>query len=1433
MRFKVFCALLALVMSSCCMVYVVNFDDSPPAIVIPPDSDLVSMTASRPESGTPGDYDAKQNLYVSAGQLQQAGSFNAVASGSSKSMGIEQQVLSSRTVVGEDVFKQSASFSSLVKFGQQRFVYQGNYLLRNHSKVNRIDNIEWQNTASRITRESFLEMFGYIPTSLSAYVLNDKTITDAQFVEEKDGLFTFQYTLDTTIAPYYLLYEMRTSAGTKAFPEFLKAQLLVTMDSNWQVVSITTDCQYKVAMLGGITCTESLTETFSDIGEVNQLPHFEFFEQYFDAEIEQPDTNPDAVTVLTQMFNPYLTENKPLDISLKLSNADTIIEGNARALLDMNNLADTTVYLSALGIDAMYSDNRLLVQKGDVKASATVDGLMQAVSVFTGGSLPDIQLPALEDLLGEITAQYTDGEVTVSLHIALQGLEANIAIQGVLEGDSYSFVSAAATLGDWKLEIVPDSWNVPEFTGDYPDISGLIDIFADGKVALEVGGSIDAYIGLDITKQQAHLVWNDLYVMYNDETLLAKYGNITGKLAIADIGSVLQCLEGMVELPALPELGEFNLNVSFEAQEDGSLKIAVSDIATVTLNNVNNVWMLGEINVNAMGMQLTARLTDWQEHQAEFDNAIDLAEVVEKFAPYIGELLNANGYDVDISAKLTLNGTEYLVNANILFANAIEVEFELSTANSKLLNGNIKIVDNTLYLDIAGIKTAVSLNGNVDGSVFEQFKGINEQIDEILDWATGLSLSDIDILALIEQVAFADGQLTVTVNGSQLGLNTFDVTLNASDSMEAAISDVEVKGVALSVGATVRSTEEQVVIDGEYLTDIQVTIDELNTLYLQLDGLNGVLRFKMGTDNVLSGEYDFNSQTFRFNYDTVYAEGNIAQIEQVVTRLGEILGNNDPIGNAFSLSISDILNGMTIQTGQDGMTVRLSLGNIGLSVDITTGITSTFTATIDILGKSITARPCEQQVYMQFDDNMSYVDIGLVFDDFLPVFEQLFVARSWAFTIDGELALSDGSRYRLTNSTAQFSAENGYSFVANLNIEKFDGATFQPFKTVNFHYVDERFYIDYNGLKVTFTLQSLKDTLSLKDELFRVVPQLEQLVNDLLSAKDEASKPIDFSTIILNLAYTDGVFDIVLNGGVVMSGLGEVALTVSADPDLTLNVKNLSYDGMTVNGIASVKVAETEITAPDIAQYIDFDSIYHLLSAFVVTADNNSFHIEGNIRAKLVVEIDLFIAVYVDIDEEGFVNVAVLLEREKLGQLDFSGAAFNDYGGYSYLYYNGRTDMISIVRNSWDCKWFKHTMMERNYVAEIPAKDFNGNVMINNLMEMINFKQWIRDQINGNTSDEGGGSSFQPEQLLTSYTYTDNRFRVGIDLLPIDANLGPLTIGITHDQSYNLTTLDATVSLLDGWCTISTIEPHLQLLESEYGLATKYVNNQTYFNYFK
>ena len=190
-----------------------------------------------------------------------------------------------------------------------------------------------------------------------------------------------------------------------------------------------------------------------------------------------------------------------------------------------------------------------------------------------------------------------------------------------------------------------------------------------------------------------------------------------------------------------------------------------------------------------------------------------------------------------------------------------------------------------------------------------------------------------------------------------------------------------------------------------------------------------------------------------------------------------------------------------------------------------------------------------------------------------------------------------------------------------------------------------------------------------------------------------------------------------------------------------------------------------------------------------------------------------------------------MLQREKLGIFDFSGAAFNDYGGYSYLYYNGGLDTITVIRNSWNCSWGRYTMKEKDYSATYPARQFTGTVLIDNLLEMVNFKDRIENLIRDKTST--GNGSYQAEQLLTGYNYLDNRFALSLDLTPMDSNLGPVTVGITHDAHYNLVSLDATVSLLDDWCTVSTVAPHLELLESQYGLATRYVSEQTYFNYYK
>lgn len=1750
MRFKVICALLALVMSSCCMVYVVNYDDTPDVLVVPPDSELISTLAQRPDSGTPADFDARQNLYISAGELQRSGSFSACATGATTSMGIEQKVSALRTVVGDSVFKQSASFSSLVKFGQQRFVSDGNYLLRNHSSISSLDNIEWQNTASKITEQSFKDMFGYIPTGLTGYVLNDNTILDAQEVSEEDGLYTFRYTLDTTVAPYFVLYEMRTSAGTKGFPTFQEANLIVTMDDNWQVKTVTTDCRYKVAMLGGLECKESLTETFYDIGSVKQLPYYDFFQQYFDAETVEPDLQPDAFSLLSEMFSTYLTENKPLDVAVDISGKDISLKGNARALINADDLENITVVASLGGFDLMYCDKTLLLQKDDFKASATVDGIARLISTLIPDadiSLPDMS--SLEQLAGNISVVTEEDKATLSLPLNIGDLTADVAVTGILSGDGYLFDSATVNLGEVNITLRPDSWQVPEFDGDYPDITAVADMFEQGKVAFsaqvgetEVGlmadivkkrvevkalgatavldddglkfrykdlslqltpnryaeaadiftrifgvsdadfsierllgglnvsfgeqslsvgigdttailrlevkdngwniksinvytpageitvspvrpwtetetdgefadampllrlvkkylfsdsadlllsvsarslqiqgrlnvrygdgafsavfanddlsvmwrdglkiqtgnfrasvsaeelsslfsltgatenafngeiniscryaegallielssgdfvaavsvtddgnikqarlvykgievcatecgkwevpsfygdfpqikvadalregklafaltSPVQAYVAVDILKGYARMEWEDLDVVYENNTVFIKYGNVKAQLAVEDLPEIAEILQPLIDLPELPSPEP---SVTFTEGTEGRFTIALSDLLKIHLKNIENVWTLEEISLSISDVTFSATVAGWRDKQTDFDGAVNIADVARQFAPMLAKLVNADGYLLNADLTVSVKGATYVARFDVLYSNGLQVNVALSDADGRcLIEGNVKLLGGKLYVDVGGIRTALNLNDVSSDLSLQQLTdslyGINDDLDAILDVIEKFATSEIDFASLFKNVAFEDGVLYVTADGSQWGLSVFECGISASDdALNVRLSDIAAGTISLSANASVSESTQKVSVDGDsYVTDLVAEIDSVNSLYVQLDLLNGMIRFRMGNDNVLYGQYDVGASLFRLNYDTVYAQGDISEIEDVIKRLGALLGYSDPVGNAFSLSVADILRSVQLQTADGGTELGVRLGNIGVTLTFTTGQNACFDkATVSVAGKDVTVSLSEGQRYLNFDGSMPYVDIGLVFDDFFPVLEQLFVSRSWTFALEGELQLADGSRYRLAEGTvARFDASQDYAFDATLIIEKFNGSVYESYKTVAFTYANERFFIDFNGLKITFSLQSVKDTLALKDKLFEVVPQLKQLVDDLLSAKNQASKPVDISTVLLNLGYIDGVFDVVVNGGVFMSGLGEVSLSLSAKPDFTLTVNSLHYDGMTLNGSCSVKAEQTEIVAPDISQYINFDSMYHLLSAFTVTADRNSFHIEGKITAKLVVTVDLFVAVYVDIDQQGFVNVAVLLQREKLGIFDFSGAAFNDYGGYSYLYYNGGLDTITVIRNSWNCSWGRYTMKEKDYSATYPARQFTGTVLIDNLLEMVNFKHWIENLIRDKTST--GNGSYQAEQLLTGYNYLDNRFALSLDLTPMDSNLGPVTVGITHDAHYNLVSLDATVSLLDDWCTVSTVAPHLELLESQYGLATRYVSEQTYFNYYK
>ena len=76
--------------------------------------------------------------------------------------------------------------------------------------------------------------------------------------------------------------EMKTNAGSNELPTFSKISMVVTADSDFDLISVRYLNKYKVKVkvLGKVDCCEDMTETFYGIGEENPFPEEEFFEKY-------------------------------------------------------------------------------------------------------------------------------------------------------------------------------------------------------------------------------------------------------------------------------------------------------------------------------------------------------------------------------------------------------------------------------------------------------------------------------------------------------------------------------------------------------------------------------------------------------------------------------------------------------------------------------------------------------------------------------------------------------------------------------------------------------------------------------------------------------------------------------------------------------------------------------------------------------------------------------------------------------------------------------------------------------------------------------------------------------------------------------------------------------------------------------------------------
>lgn len=520
--------LLTAVALSCCLGLAACGPIEQPEI--PTDADFASKSIA-PDGRSVEQCTPEENLFMATYVMKSLG-FKSVNNGSSKAVGITQRVYSERTVLNDAVASKTTSLG-FVKLGKQFYYENGSYVVRDAAKVRDTNDVDWESGAKRLSKDRFQSLYGLPPIWLTAFVTNDDSVKEARLVEEKDGIYTFEYKLDNVVSVYYLKYQMRTYSGSKGFPVFDETDgiiMTVKMDKDRKVSSISTLCSYKVDMLGGVKCEEKLEEVFYDIGKVASIPERAYFATYLTASITD---SPEAETVsgvLLDTFMP-LIKNNSLYADVRISGLANL-DAKVKAVIDTQNLENMTLDLIAPDIDLLlsYKAGRLTLNLGELKAYLDFGEL--------GGLGGD------ESLLDSATLVKNGSRYTVLLPFG--PLNAEINAVKTNDGD---FEFADAVLGPLVIGIAEaKEFQVPEVdtenclsllplvrqfaaTGDSVNLRADIANLLSANLSLPTdGGDIFAAVSAGDS---------DIYAKINGKQIALRYDDLKMKLAYKDVLNTL------------------------------------------------------------------------------------------------------------------------------------------------------------------------------------------------------------------------------------------------------------------------------------------------------------------------------------------------------------------------------------------------------------------------------------------------------------------------------------------------------------------------------------------------------------------------------------------------------------------------------------------------------------------------------------------------------------------------------------------------------------------------------------------------------------------------------------------------------------------------------------------------------------------------------
>lgn len=477
------------------------------------DPKYINKYMEKPVASAPNKtIDIRDNLFIAAGVLKNSIHWQTNATGKVQaSVGFipyDQQVASYRTINDDEseVFFETRTISAFVKKAEQRFINENSWLTRAGEKPSMDGAVYNKDNIKAYSKNDYLNTYGSFPSNLSNYVLNDFSVLDGKLLSSENGLHTYSFTLDHTVATALYAREVSKMAGVSDYPIFSYANITITIDDDWVVHEAKSVDKYNINMMGGLNCSSTLVDTFSYSDSYINIDAKEDFSTKFGTvdDGEDEPTEKSAMDYLTEAAGPLMTATGGINGEINLS-----VNGKSIPAYVKLNLNDMEVSFSlADKVFIVYKNDNVFLSLGDnINLLAPKDEILDVVKHFAPGfSFEDISLEALlaSDLLGtmmdDMVLTKEKDKVIITLNSAGMSVRMNLKLD---KNGSASFdtIDVSCDKDDLKLKAAVRLFtaehkykSIPNDVTKITNLAGMVESVERIDAVKSVSGVIDLQI---------------------------------------------------------------------------------------------------------------------------------------------------------------------------------------------------------------------------------------------------------------------------------------------------------------------------------------------------------------------------------------------------------------------------------------------------------------------------------------------------------------------------------------------------------------------------------------------------------------------------------------------------------------------------------------------------------------------------------------------------------------------------------------------------------------------------------------------------------------------------------------------------------------------------------------------------------------------------